>query len=95
MGTHSKIPFCCINFFLERWDPENWNMQKKHTVRNVHYVPCEKCLTKKSFIKTKDCNVECLDKCKYVNYARRNVQLNLTVKEKFTLYCYNTYFKTI
>lgn len=64
-GRHSRIPDCCINFFVEDWDMSegwqnegNWYHQAVDAAR-FGYVPCPKCLGTGRRIKIKDCDVEC------------------------------------
>ena len=61
-GIHSRIPLCCIDFFINEW--EYMYMTDSPYVRAVSYaawsyVPCPKCLGTGRKAKIKFCINEC------------------------------------
>ena len=67
-GIHSGIPLCCIEFFVNVWDPRDLFHQDRPLVRAVHssgvpYVQCPSCLRHKRVAKLRQCDTECWGDC--------------------------------
>lgn len=64
-GAHSKIPACCIEFFINEWDRGEWWQNEGNWYRQAvdaagfGYVPCPKCLGMRNKVKIKLCDEEC------------------------------------
>lgn len=58
-GAHSKIPVCCIHFWLlayTRYTEERMEEYRNLVPKRVHYIPCPTCIENKSYVKTHICN---------------------------------------
>lgn len=65
MGVHSKIPVCCISFWVTTWinmTREERNpyfgelLQKiKEIKRDIEYIPCPLCFSENNFINIHKC----------------------------------------
>lgn len=64
-GLHSRIPACCIEFFIEEWDAYAIYNQQDNPYRKAvdaarfGYVPCPRCLGTNNRAKLKVCAIEC------------------------------------
>lgn len=68
-GKHSKIPNCCIIFYVYEWGP-NFESKWRETAydkaineSNYNYVPCPKCFYAGIKVKIVDCMTECKREC--------------------------------
>lgn len=66
MGLHSKIPLCCITFWITSWvDKTTYKQKRKYfdTLKlieekksiTIEYVPCPLCVKKEKFVKIHYC----------------------------------------
>lgn len=73
-GTHSKIPTCCIRFFIYHWGRmmDEGHEYYQFIQRYVHwnYVPCPKCLGSGNKINIRLCRQECGQECNQVYQER-------------------------
>jgi hypothetical protein len=61
-GIHSRIPRCCIDFFVSEWVyiyPRDTAYTSAVNAANWHYVPCPKCLGTGRKANIKWCINEC------------------------------------
>ena len=61
-GIHSRIPMCCIEFFVDEWEYTHTNDSAYVQAVNyadAHYVQCPKCLGTGRKVKIKWCINEC------------------------------------
>lgn len=64
-GLHSRIPICCIRFFIQEWGPTGvWRREDQLYQQAVEhakfgYMPCPKCLGKHQKAKIRICAQEC------------------------------------
>lgn len=69
-GRHSKIPECCIKFFVNGWDKEIiWGWEITPYARAVKvcsfgYVPCPECLGTNNKKEIVDCERDCGRECR-------------------------------
>lgn len=65
-GTHSKIPRCCIQFFIDEWDRERDLKTVYHRLigySTYNYVPCPECFATGNKVKIVECEIECKREC--------------------------------
>lgn len=69
-GAHSRIPSCCVRFFIGEWEDINdWpekpmNLYKRAVnASNAGYVQCPECLGSGNAIDIRDCRRECGKEC--------------------------------
>jgi hypothetical protein len=68
-GAHSRIPSCCIEFYVTEWYPNFENKWRETSfakmIRDSHYnyVPCVSCFFTKQQIKIRICADECGKDC--------------------------------
>lgn len=73
-GIHSRIPDCCIEFYVTEWHPffeTKWRgtvYDDAVTESGFKYVPCPKCFYTDSRAEIRICAVECGREC-YKDYA--------------------------
>ena len=62
-GIHSRIPLCCIDFFIKEWEYMYMNDRSPYVqavnYAEWHYVPCPKCLGTGHKAKIRWCINEC------------------------------------
>jgi len=64
-GLHSRIPTCCIRFFIDEWDGrELWRDEESPYARalkasRAQYVQCPQCLANGRVANLRICRVEC------------------------------------
>lgn len=67
MGIHSKIPTCCILFFVTAYGPANDAAGRRpcayffmlHKKKSFGYIPCPKCFEINNRIKIHKCTMRC------------------------------------
>ena len=68
-GRHSRIPECCIRFFVEEWEPyfeSKWRGTAYDEMLNksdYNYVACPECFFTKSKANIRICIIECGREC--------------------------------
>jgi len=65
-GRHSKIPDCCIAFFVDHWERGLWKDNAySHVVHasDYNYVPCPACFYAKRKVRIVNCLVDCKREC--------------------------------
>jgi hypothetical protein len=78
MGIHSKIPLCCIIFWITKWIDKITEKQRskyfdritsieKRKSIKIHYIPCPICIKKENFVKIHFCKPNS-PKCKIFKY---------------------------
>jgi len=65
-GRHSRIPECCISFYVDMWKNEMYKRTEYY--QSVHYstwsyVPCPKCFCVGNKVKIVNCVVDCGREC--------------------------------
>ena len=65
-GKHSKIPACCIQFFVDEWEQEysrkTWYYEAVQ--RSIfNYVPCPTCFAHGNRVAIVICEVDCGREC--------------------------------
>jgi len=65
-GQHSRIPACCIEFYITEWDNErsadSAYMEAVH-LSDYEYVPCPPCFATGTKVRIKICAEECGREC--------------------------------
>jgi hypothetical protein len=75
-GLHSRIPACCILYFLTAWQEKSEAMRARRMrrlvgfgpacgrppPRNKQYVPCPACVRAKRFVRVHLCTRRCVGK---------------------------------
>lgn len=73
-GVHSRIPTCCIRFFIYHWERmiDEGSDYARFIQNYVHwgYVPCPKCLAYGNKASVRQCRVECGQECNRVYQER-------------------------
>lgn len=61
-GLHSKIPKCCIDYFLNIWKIKQSEFKDKRMQSSVgwNYIPCDKCLFADNKVEIHACGIECM-----------------------------------
>lgn len=65
-GAHSKIPVCCIAFYVDQWSSDLWKDSAYNNVvhaANWGYIPCPKCFYTNNKVRIVDCVVDCGREC--------------------------------
>lgn len=64
-GVHSKIPLCCIVYYVTKWFPGEYFLSPKArrywrrvvgAAPNLEYVPCPNCLRQRKFVRMHFCH---------------------------------------
>jgi hypothetical protein len=64
-GLHSRIPTCCINFFVDEWDGRSMfrdigsAYHRALDSAKAGYVLCPACLGRGNKVQIRDCRIEC------------------------------------
>jgi hypothetical protein len=85
-GIHSRIPPCCIAFFVTVWMPlveprrlwtakeeRWWSRHQRRMPKGIGYVPCPCCCRAKRFVKVHTCTRRCEGKQGYCMGRTRQV----------------------
>lgn len=68
-GIHSKIPYCCILFYVNEWEPNFENKWRGTTYNKAldsspfNYVACPQCFYTDNLVKIRICDEECGQEC--------------------------------
>jgi hypothetical protein len=67
-GLHSRIPQCCINFYVDIWAPRELWREDRLLARRilgdpVEYVRCPSCLRHNQQANVRWCEAECGREC--------------------------------
>ena len=64
-GRHSRIPECCIKFFVDEWDCEKESVHRRNMDKGPtwNYVPCPECLAAGNKVHIRYCEIECHREC--------------------------------